>query len=65
MVATFDFSTLYTDLIYGMVALFNRYFGSDLQIRYSNRKLTFEKSDIVNISKFSINNSFVAYSISL
>ena len=48
MVATFDCSTLYTalphdDLVYRIVTLFNDYFNSNLEIRYNNKKLIFEK----------------------
>ena len=70
MVATFDFSTLYSalphdDPIYHIVTLFNEYFNSNLEIRYNNKKLISEKSDLVNILNFCIDNSFVVFNNSL
>ena len=66
MVATFDFSTLYTtlphdDLIYRIVALFNKYFESNVEVIYNNNKLVFDKVDCVNILKFCVDNSYIAF----
>ena len=66
MLATFDFSTLYTalphdDLIHRTVALFNKYIDSTLEIKYNNKKLVFNKNDVVSVLKFCINNSYVVF----
>ncbi|MEL6542770.1 MAG: hypothetical protein AAFQ34_15395 [Pseudomonadota bacterium] len=66
MVATFDFSTLYTtlphdDLVRCIVALFNKYFTSDVIINYENKKIVVTKSKFVEILKFCIQNSFIYF----
>ena len=66
MIATFDFSTLYTtlphdDLIRCIVALYNRYINSDIEILYKNRKLIISKMLFVDILKFSIKNCFIHF----
>ena len=66
MVATFDFSTLYTalphnDLIRCIVALYNKYIQSDIEVLYRNRKLIISKVLFVEILKFSIKNSYVLF----
>ena len=66
MIATFDFSTLYTtlphdDLIRSVVALYNKYIHSDVDIYYKNRKVTISKMLFVEILKFAINNCYVLF----
>ena len=66
MIATFDFSTLYTtlphdDLIRCVVALYNRYIDSDIEILYKNRKLVINKMLFVDILRFCIKNCFVHF----
>ena len=67
MIATFDFSTLYTalphdDLIRCIVALYNKYFHSDIEVFYKNRKLIISKILFVEILKFSVKNNYVLFS---
>ena len=66
MVATFDFSSLYTtlphdDLIHRIVALSNKYFDSEIKVTYNNNNLVITKSQFVEILKFCINNSFIKF----
>ena len=66
MVATFDFSTLYTtlphdDLIRCIVALHNKYIHSNIEVFYRNRKLIISRILFVEILKFSIKNSYVLF----
>ena len=66
MIATFDFSTLYTtlphgDLIRCIVALYNRYIHNNIEVFYHNRKLIISKVLFVEILKFSIKNSYVLF----
>ena len=66
MISTFDFSTLYTtlphnDLIRCIVALYNKYIQSDIEVFYRNRKLIISKILFVEILKFSIKNSYVLF----
>lgn len=65
-VATFDFSTLYTtlphgDLIRCLVALYNKYFTSDIVIYFENKKIILSKSKFVEILKFCISNNFITF----
>ena len=67
MVATFDFSTLYTtlphsDLIRCIVALFNKYFSTDIVINYENKKIVLTRSKFVEILKFCILNNYISFS---
>ena len=67
MIATFDFSTLYTalphdDLIRCIVALYNKYFHSDIEVFYKNRKLIISKILFVEVLKFSVKNNYVLFS---
>ena len=57
MVSTFDFSTLYTtlphdDLIQRIVALSNKYFDSEIDIKYNNKKLVITKNNFVYFKIF-------------
>ena len=66
MVATYDFSTLYTtlphhDLIRCLVALYNKYFTSDIVLYFENKKLSLSKSKFVEILKFCISNNFIYF----
>ena len=66
MITTFDFSTLYTtlphnDLIRCIVALYNKYVQSDIEVFYKNRKLIISKILFVEILKFSIKNCYVLF----
>ena len=66
MVATFDFSTLYTtlphdDLIHRTVALLNKYVHSNIEIIYRNRKIIIDKILFVELLKFSVKNSYVLF----
>ena len=66
MIATFDFSTLYTtlphdDLIRCLVALYNKYIHQDVIIHYQNKKLNISKIEFVNILKFCIRNSYILF----
>ena len=66
MIATFDFNTLYTtlphdDLIRCIVALYNRYIHSDIEIFYNRRKLIISKTLFVEVLKFSIKNNYVLF----
>ena len=53
MIATFDFSTLYTslphdDLIRCIVALYNKYINSDIEVFHRNKKISISKVQFVN-----------------
>ena len=66
MISTFDFSTLYTalphnDLIRCIVALYNKYIQSDIEVVYRNRKLIISKVLFVEILKFCIRNNYVLF----
>lgn len=66
MLSTFDFSTLYTtlphyDLIRSIVALFSKYFDTDINIKFNNQLLNINKSDFVNILKFCISNNYILF----
>ena len=66
MIATFDFSTLYTtlphgDLIRCIVALLNKYVRSNIEIVYKNRKIILDNILFVEILKFAIRNSYVLF----
>lgn len=66
MVATFDFSTLYTtlphnDLIRCIVALYNKYVSADLVIYYEKKKIILTKSKFVEILKFCILNNYISF----
>ena len=66
MIATFDFSTLYTtlphdDLIRCIVALYNKYINDDIHIKFNSIKLIINKTDFVNLFKFCIRNSYITF----
>ena len=66
MITTFDFSTLYTslphdDLIRCIVALYNKYIDSNIEVLHRNKKITISKIQFVNLLKFCINNSYVLF----
>lgn len=66
MVATFDFSTLYTtlphdDLIRCIVSLYNKYYNNDIEIKFNNKKIIISKISFVNILKFCIRNSYITF----
>ena len=59
MLATFDFSTLYTalphdDLIRCIVALYNKYIHSNIEISYKNKKVNISKIQFVDLLKFCV-----------
>ena len=65
-IATFDFSTLYTalphkDLIRCIVALYNKYIHTDLELKYKHNKLVINKIQFVKMLKFCINNNYVLF----
>ena len=66
MLATFDFSTLYTslphsELIRCIVALYNKHIHSEIEIVYKYKKLIISKTQFVNMLKFCINNSYIYF----
>ena len=66
MLATFDFSTLYTtlphdDLIRCIVALYNKYFTREIHIHYNSKKYIISKVNFVDILKFCIRNSYITF----
>ena len=66
MLATFDFSTLYTalphsDLIRCIVALYNKYIDSEIEVIHRNKKITISKVKFVELLKFCIKNNYVLF----
>ena len=66
MLATFDFSTLYTalphdDLIRCIVALYNKYIHSEIEVFHRNKKITISKIQFVNLLKLCIKNNYVLF----
>ena len=66
MMATFDFSTLYTalphdDLIHRIVSLANEYFDYEIYIQYNYKNIIISKTQFVDILKFCIHNNYVQF----
>ena len=66
MLSSFDFSTLYTalphsDLIRCIVALYNKYIDSDIEVIHKYKKITISKVQFVELLKFCIKNSYVIF----
>ena len=66
MVSTFDFSTLYTalphdDLIRCIVALYNKYVNSEIEVFYRNKIITISKVQFVNLLKLCVKNNYVLF----
>ena len=66
MLATFDFSTLYTalpheDLIRCIVALYNKYINSEIEVLYRNKKVIISKVQFVKLLKLCVKNNYITF----